>query len=144
MKTLRWFAAASLLWLPLAVGADSKFDGRYSGRITCDAIPGQTSVPLNTAFVMTVREGKAEYQREIIQPDSQRPLGITERGLSMVSPEGELSLKGGASGPTWSYEASYAGKLEGKAGQLNGQQVWRFQGKPVQTRPCSVAVRLSQ
>jgi hypothetical protein len=143
MKMLRCLAAASLLGLPHSASADSKFDGRYSGRITCDAIPGQTSVPLNTSFSIVVRDDKAEYEREIIQPDSRYPLGVTERGSSAVSTDGKLTLKGGASGPAWSYEATYAGKLEGKTAQLTGQQVWRFQGKPIHTRPCSVAVRSS-
>ena len=47
-----WLAAIVTLptWLPLPADADSQFDGRYSGRITCDVIPGQTTEPLNTSI----------------------------------------------------------------------------------------------
>lgn len=124
--------------------ASSEFDGRYSGRITCDVIPGQTNEQLNTALSITIVNAKAEYQREVLQPDSRYPLGVTERGSSPVSSSGELSLTGAAAGPTWRYEATYTGRLEGKTAQLTGQQVWHFQGKPIHTRPCSIAVRIAE
>ena len=133
---------ATLLAPPLA-SAGSEFDGRYSGTITCDAIPGQTSVALNTAFSITIADGKGEYQREVIRPDSRYPLGTTERGSTSVSPSGEVELKGGASGPTWRYEATYAGKIDNKTVRLAGDQVWHFQGKPIHKRQCTVSVRLS-
>ena len=129
--------------LPLGTTA-AQFDGRYNGRIKCDVIPGQTAEPLNTTFTMTINADKAEYQREVLRPDSRYPLGITERGTSSVSSDGEISLKGGAAGPTWSYDAVYSGKLEGRSARLGGQQVWRFDGKPPFTRQCSVEVRASE
>lgn len=140
--SLLFLIGALLASLPASAGSES--DGRYTGTIQCESIPGQTSVALSTAFTITITDGKGEYQREILRPDSRDRTGITERGSVKVSSSGELALNGGAAGPTWRYEATYAGKLDSKSARLAGEQVWHVQGKPVHKRPCSVSVRLAE
>ena len=80
------------------------FDGRYSGTISCAAIPGQTPGPLLTPFSMVVAAGHARYEREVMRPeDSKTRLGVTERGEGTVSPSGEVSLTGSAGRATGAF-----------------------------------------
>jgi hypothetical protein len=122
-----------------AAGA-SDYDGRYSGMITCDALPGQTAQALKTEFYLTVANGQAEYQREVLKPTSPGRLGVTERGTGTVAPGGDVSLAGSAGGQTWSYEASYRGKFDGKSLRLSGTQLWHLPSKNVHSRSCTIAV----
>jgi len=136
--------AAVVSWLPsLAVGA-SEYDGRYAGLITCDIIPGQTVTQLKTEFLMKIASGQAEYQREVLHRTSRAPLGVTERGTGTVSPSGEVSLTGSATGQTWSYEATYRGRFDGRSLRLSGTQLWRLPDKAAHTRPCTIGVSRSE
>lgn len=136
--------AAVICWLPsLAVGA-SEYDGRYAGLITRDIIPGQTVEQLKTEFSMKVADGQAEYQREVLRPTGRGRLGVTERGTGTVSPSGEVSLTGSAAGQTWSYEATYHGRLDGKNLRLAGTQLWRLPGRAAHPRPCTIGVSRSE
>ena len=89
---------------------------------------------------MTVVSGQARYQREVLQPTGTGRLGVTERGTGTVSPTGEVSLTGSAGAQTWSYEASYAGRFDGKVLRLSGTQLWRLANRAPHSRPCTVAV----
>ena len=136
-------AAAVFSLPPLAVGAP-EYAGRYAGLITCDTLPGRTYEQLKTEFSMSIVNGKAEYEREILRPNSRGRLGVTERGAGTVSPDGEVSLTGSAGAQTWSYQATYRGRFDGKSLRLSGTQVWRLPDKIGHERPCSIHVSRSE
>jgi hypothetical protein len=126
-----------------AAGA-SDYDGRYAGVITCDVLPGQTAQPLKTEFSMTIADGRASYEREVLRPNNTLRSGVTERGTGSVSATGEVSLTGAAAGQSWSYEADYRGRFDGKSLRLSGAQLWRLPSKAQHSRPCSVTVSRAQ
>jgi hypothetical protein len=143
-------AARVLLGVALVLGASAgasagadDYDGSYSGVIRCEAIPGQTTGRLQTDFTMKVAAGKVEYQRPVLQPTSRVRTGVIERGTGTVSPEGAISLIGGASGRDWNYEASYQGRVTGTSVQLSGSQLWRLPGRAEHSRPCTIALARS-
>jgi hypothetical protein len=119
------------------------YDGSYSGTMTCDLIPGQTSRPLVVEFSMTVADGRVTYEREVMRPDSRERLGVTERGGGTVSPTGEVSLTGYAEGRAWSYAASYRGPFGANSLRLSGTQVWILGAKPAHNRSCAIDVSRS-
>jgi hypothetical protein len=126
----------------VATGA-SEYDGRYTGLINCDVLPGQTVEQLKTEFSLKIIGSQAEYQREVLRPTDRGRLGVTERGTGTVSPDGEVSLTGSAAGQTWSYEAKYSGRFEGKNLRLTGAQMWRLSQRPTLTRRCTIGVSRS-
>jgi hypothetical protein len=78
--------AVALGWLVVAAPASAAdHDGRYTGVITCDVLPGQTIQALKTEFSMTIADGQAAYEREVLRPNNTQRLGITERGTGTVS-----------------------------------------------------------
>jgi TolB-like protein len=123
-------------------GAD--FDGRYTGVITCDNLPGQKTVPLRTRLSIKIVNSQAEYEREVYRPDTSGPSGVFERGTGRVSPRGELPLSATVAGRGWDYQASYSGLLEGGTARLAGQQVWHLGRRPAATRPCTIVVTRSE
>ncbi|HEX7214305.1 MAG TPA: hypothetical protein VF578_08845 [Methylomirabilota bacterium] len=134
-------AVVALGWLVVAATAGAAdHDGRYTGVITCDVLPGQTIQALKTEFSMTVANGQAAYEREVLRPNNTQRLGITERGTGTVSPSGEVALTGSARGPTWSYEADYRGRFDGKDLRLSGTQQWRLPSQVAHSRPCTVTL----
>jgi hypothetical protein len=133
--------AVALGWLVVAAPASAAdHDGRYTGVITCDVLPGQTIQALKTEFSMTIADGQAAYEREVLRPNNTQRLGITERGTGTVSPSGEVALTGSARGQTWSYEADYRGRFNGKDLSLSGTQQWRLPSKATHSRPCTVTL----
>lgn len=133
-------AAALLAWLPPSGAGAAERDGRYAGLITCDVLPGQTTQPLRTEILVSIADGRAEYQREVLQPTGPGRLGVTERGTGTVSPSGDVSLTGGAGAQTWSYTATYQGRLDGKALRLSGTQHWNLPNRAPYARRCTIAV----
>lgn len=132
-------SGAALVGLPLAAaGAATEYDGRYAGTIACDAIPGVTSGPLRTEFVVRVADGQARYEREVLRPDGNMPQGITERGTGAVSADGEVTLTGSAGASGWSYQATYRGRIAGRQMRLSGAQEWRFTTRAPLVRPCTI------
>jgi hypothetical protein len=131
--------ALAMLVSPVT-GEGQSYDGRYTGFISCDAIPGQTVQQLKTEFAMTVASGQAEYQREVLRPTGPGRLGVTERGTGPVSPTGEVSLTGAAGAQTWNYEATYTGRIDGRGLRLSGTQLWHLPNRAPHSRPCTVAV----
>lgn len=113
-------------------------DGRYVGRIACDALPGLTRKPLDAEFTMTVRDGKVDFERKVLQPDSRHPSGVVERGHGTVSADGEITLSGSARGGNWRYEASYAGRSGSDETRLSGTQTWHMPGGVNRVRNCSI------
>ena len=77
--------AAGVVALPFAASGLVSYDGRYVGVITCDVLPGQTAGALKTEFSMTVAEGQARYEREVLRPTGNGRLGVTERGGGSVA-----------------------------------------------------------
>ena len=135
------FAILAVVPLPPAVAA-TEYDGSYSGIITCDALPGDK--PLRTEFVMKIADGRAQYEREVLQANTTIPAGIAERGSGTVSPSGELVLTGSAIGPRWRYQATYRGQIAGKTLRLTGAQQWQLPTSGAShTRPCTIAVSRS-
>jgi hypothetical protein len=126
--------------LPSVVDGSSDYDGQYTGTIRCDVLPGQTVEQLRTDFSLKVTDGKAEYQREILQPTNRSRLGVTERGSGTVSAAGEVVLTGSAAGQTWSYQADYRGQFDKNTINLSGRQLWRLSNRPEHARPCTIAV----
>ena len=57
-----------------------------------------------TEFSMTVAEGEARYEREVLRPTGSGRLGVTERGGGVAS-DVDITVTGSAAGQTWSYEA---------------------------------------
>jgi lipoprotein-anchoring transpeptidase ErfK/SrfK len=134
--------AAAVVALPSLVSGLAPYDGRYVGLITCDVLPGQTVGPLKTEFSMTVAEGEARYEREVLRPTGSGRLGVTERGGGVAS-DGDITVTGSAAGQTWSYEATYRGRFEGRNLRLSGSQLWRLPGRSVLTRSCTIGVQRS-
>ena len=128
---------------PSVARGASEYDGRYTGLINCDVLPGQTVEQLKTEFSLKIIGSQAEYQREVLRPTDRGRLGVTERGTGTVSPDGEVSLTGSAAGQTWSYEAKYSGRFEGKNLRLKGAQSWRLPQR-THTRPCTIGVSRSE
>jgi hypothetical protein len=122
-----------------AAGA-AGYDGRYAGVITCDVLPGQTSQTLKTKFSMTIADGRATYEREVLRPNNTLRAGITERGTGTVSASGDVALTGAAAGQGWSYDSDYRGRFDGKRLRLSGAQQWRLPSKAQHSRPCTVTV----
>jgi hypothetical protein len=149
---MRWrsarvrLAAVTVCVLSLGVSTSGAADrdGRYGGSITCDVLPGQTVEQLKTEFSMTVVDGRAQYQREVLRPTGRARLGVTERGTGTVSRDGDVSLTGSAGGPTWSYEATYQGRFEGARLRLSGRQLWHLPGRGAHSRPCAIEVSRSE
>jgi hypothetical protein len=121
-------------------GAAAEHAGRYAGTISCEVLPGQTTQPLKTELSMTIAGGQASYEREVLRPTSTARLGVTERGTGTVTPSGDVTLTGAAAGQTWSDEATYRGRLEGRAVSLSGAQRWRLPSNATHSRPCTGAV----
>ena len=147
MRLIGWKKYASFvvavvsIWLPsLALGV-SHYDGVYVGTIECDQIPGHTSGPLKTAFVLSIAAGRAQYERRHVLPPP--GLGPTERGAGTVSSTGEVSVTGEAGDLTGGYEATYRGQIDGKSFRLSGVQVWQLPNKANYQRPCTIALRAS-
>ncbi len=132
--------AAAVVALPSLVSGLAPYDGRYVGVITCDVLPGQTVGPLKTEFAMTVAEGQARYEREVLRATGKGGLGVMERGGGRVTSDGDITVTGSAAGQTWSYEATYQGRFEGRSLRLSGSQLWRLPGRSVLTRPCTIGV----
>jgi hypothetical protein len=135
--------AVAVVALPSLVSGLAPYDGRYVGLITCDVLPGQTVGPLKTEFSMTVAEGEARYEREVLRPTGSGRLGVTERGGGGVASDGDITVTGSAAGQTWSYEATYRGRFEGRNLRLSGSQVWHLPGRSVLTRSCTIGVQRS-
>ncbi len=135
------FAILAVVPLPPAGGA-TEYDGSYSGIITCDALPGDK--PLRTSFLLKIDDGRARYEREVLQANTTIPAGVTERGSGTVSPSGELVLTGAATGPRWKYQATYRGQIAGKTLRLTGTQQWQLPvSGAAHTRPCTITVSRS-
>lgn len=135
--------AAALLTSPAA--AATAYDGRYTGVFQCDTIPGQTTIPLRVAFSLKIVDGRIQYERDVLQADSSKPSGSIERGSGTVSPRGEVSLTGSASGTGWKYDSAYRGQIEGTTLRLSGSQLWTFRsGTPTFTRPCTITLSRSE
>jgi hypothetical protein len=141
MRSLGLLAlAGAVVALPSPVSGLAPYDGPYAGVITCDVLPGQTVGQLKTEFSMTVAEGQGRYEREVLRATGKGGLGVMERGGGRVAPDGDITITGSAAGQTWSYEATYQGRFEGRNLRLSGTQLWRLPGRSVLTRPCTIAV----
>jgi hypothetical protein len=133
-----WIVSLVLLTAAASVHAQA-VDGTYTGSLTCEAIPGVTAAPLKTLFTLRIAGNKIGYEREVIRPTGEAPLGITERGIGRLDADGELTLTGSARGRTFSSEATYKGKPTGDTIRLAGTQIWTYIDKPTpHSRPCTV------
>jgi hypothetical protein len=139
-------AIASLI-VVLAIAAAGRAaaqpeDGAWSGQVACEALPALTMGQLRAPFTLTIDGGRARYERELMDPmDTARPTGVFERGTGAVGDDGSVALSGGASGRTWSYIASYRGRIEGNALRLSGTQSWRYHARAgLFERKCSIAL----
>jgi hypothetical protein len=111
-------------------------NGTYAGMIQCDALPAQR--PLKTKVSMTVADGRARYEREILTSTG-APSGIFERGEGPVAPSGEVTLTTRAAAPGYSYEAEYRGQIGEGSARLTGTQRWKIQRESgTLVRPCSL------
>ena len=146
ISTLRLLARSLLFYCAITIQAYAQsYDGTYSGTIACDPIPGVTAGPLKTLFTMRVAGDVITYEREVIRPTGEAPLGITETGRGSITAERELILTGTAKGRTFHSDATYRGKFTGDAIRLTGAQVWTYAEKPTpHTRPCTVELTKSK
>lgn len=114
-------------------------DGTYRGSIACEPIPGVTSIALKTLFTLRVQGDKVEYEREVLRPTGEAPLGITERGTGHMDNDGRVTLTGTARGRTFSSEASYKGTITAQSVRLTGTQIWTYMDKAApHHRPCTI------
>jgi hypothetical protein len=128
----------AVLGLFAQAGAQS-LDGSFAGTIRCDALPRQR--PLVTKINMTVADGMAKYEREILDPTSGTGSGIFERGQGPVGPDGAVALKTHADATShgYSYDAEYKGKIEGSLARFTGTQYWKIRGQTgTIPRPCTL------
>jgi len=123
---------------PSLAASTSDYDGKYSGTISCDALPGQD--PLRgKRFSLDISDGHARYEREVLKWNTTQHIGVTEKGAGPVSPDGDVSLKGSAGSSQWSYTATYQGRFNGKDLHLTGAQQWQLPGSHAAfTRPCTI------
>ena len=134
--TLIGLAAVLGLW---AQAGAQTVDGSFAGTIRCDALPRQK--PLVTKVTMTVADGLAKYEREILDPTGGMPTGVFERGQGPVGSGGEVTLKTHATATSqgYSYDAEYRGKIEGSLARFTGAQYWRIKGQTgTIPRPCTL------
>jgi hypothetical protein len=82
MKNVRTIRKLRVLLIVFAILAASpaspaagatEYDGKYTGQISCDILPGQTTKPLRTDFLLKIVDGRAQYEREVLQADSTQP-----------------------------------------------------------------------
>ena len=119
-------------------GAQSA-DGSFAGTIRCDALPRQR--PLVTSVTMTVADGQAKYEREILDPRGGMPTGVFERGQGPVGSDGAviLTTHATAMAQAYSYDAEYRGKIDGSLARLTGTQYWKIKGQTgTIPRPCTL------
>jgi hypothetical protein len=142
--TGRRILPATAVVLALAVSTESNAEvrsGSFVGTIQCEALPGQR--PLRTAVNMTVADGKAHYEREILQPTG-APSGRFERGGGSVAPSGEITVTARAEAPTYSYDAEYRGQVGESIIRLTGTQRWKIRGETgTIVRPCTLELMRS-
>jgi hypothetical protein len=112
------------LVLPGAAARAQPAAGAYAGTIQCDALPGLRA--LKTAVTMTVADGRARYEREILHPTG-GPSGTFERGEGPVSADGAVTVATRATGQGYSYEAEYRGLIGEKTARFAGTQRWKLQ-----------------
>ena len=132
--------AAALAALAPPAAGQIEHDGRYAGQVECDVFPGQTVQSLKTEFSLVVANGRAVYRREVLRPTGTARLGVTEQGTGIVLASGEVSLRGGAAGETWSYEASYQGRFDSTGVRLSGAQLWSLPNRDPYSRSCRIAL----
>ncbi|MFN6955224.1 MAG: hypothetical protein ACK4PG_10565 [Acetobacteraceae bacterium] len=114
-------------------------DTSWSGRLTCDAVEGFTTQPLNVPFEVTVRRGVATYARPVLSSQSART-GVWERGEGRVGPDGAVVLEGGAGGRGFLYTARYEGRFgPGETAEFTGWQDWIADGRQFR-RACRVTL----
>lgn len=136
---IRW---ATLVGLAVALGLWAQagaqtVDGSFAGTIRCDALPRQK--PLVTKVTMTVADGLAKYEREVLDPTGGMPTGVFERGQGPVGPDGAATLKTHADTLGYSYDAEYRGKIEGSLARFTGTQYWRIRRETgTIPRPCTL------
>jgi hypothetical protein len=112
----------------------------WRGQIHCIVVPGLQTIPLVGTFVVVANGASLTYSRPVHVADSASPSGVTETGSgSLVGTE--IKIQGGAADKDYSYTASYAGRMEGNAASLTGEQVWtaRKLAQPFH-RSCSIAL----
>jgi len=129
---------------PALAAGPTGYDGRYSGSIECDALPGQEPLR-NEQFPLEFKDGQAQYQRDVRQANAITPIGVTAYGKGTVSPAGDVSLTETADGKGWGFKATYQGRFDGKTAKLSGAQQWQMPvtGSPY-TRPCTIALAPSK
>ena len=112
LSTLRLLARSLLICCAITIQAYAQsYDGTYSGTIACDPIPGVTAGPLKTVFTLRVAGDVITYEREVIRPTGEAPLGMTETGRGSITAERELILTGTAKGRTFRIDATYEENL---------------------------------
>ena len=100
ISKFRLVACFLVFYFAIAIQAHAQsYDGTYRGTIACDPIPGVTAGPLKTLFTLRVAGDVISYEREVIRPIGESPLGITESGRGSINGESELILTGTAKAP---------------------------------------------
>lgn len=128
---------ACLLAAGSPAAAQGRADGVYPGLLACDALPfgrGAVRDPVS----LTIANGEARYSRKLSGADGAAAAGKTESGSGKVT-GGQLVLVGSARGNGFSYEARYAGTVDGRGGFLTGSQTWTYRGGS-HRRGCQMSV----
>jgi hypothetical protein len=113
--------------------AATSTDGTYTGTMTCDPLP--TTTRLRVKLSITVEEGRASYEREILQQG--KKTGRFERGTGTVTETGDVAVKGWGATPNMKFDAEYKGRITGDRVQLEGTQQWQDAGS-IHTRSCQI------
>jgi len=99
--------------------------------------------PMRMRVAIRLVRGQAEYEREVLNPDTHVHIG-EEKGTGSVTPDGNISLSGSAAGTGWNFVARYAGRLEATTFRLTGTQTWQLGFRPTIVRPCAIVAIRSQ
>lgn len=114
----------------------------WRGAIRCEPIPGLVSFRLNQPIEVAVTAGQAQYERAVKRGDSGGTTEYVERGSGPVASDGAVTLSGSVQAPSFSYAASYEGRLPPAGGRtrLTGVQHWRGNRINAVDRQCSMTL----
>jgi hypothetical protein len=122
----------TLLFAPMA--SSQVRDAVYRGTLVCDKLPFFETAA-REAIEVSIKGSVARY----IHIVRERTETSFEVGTGTL--EGQtLSLKGGWSGESESYESNYGGAFVRRSARLTGTQTWTHEGKTY-TRKCEGAIK---
>ena len=112
---------------------------KWTGKIQCTVLAGANSKALNGDFEMRSDGSKLTYSRPVHINDSSSLSGIDEIGHGSWQGD-KVTLEGGATGPGFSYTASYKGGMDNGQLVLVGEQWWQAKKVQEPRRDCRIVL----